>query len=73
MLTYDEVGYAIQPDAGFCGCGCGNKHDHNTYRMWRGSVWWFKFDRYPNQQSHVQKWLDTRIKDVSDEQRELDV
>jgi len=65
MIEYDEYGRAIPAQNQLCSCGCGEKHNGETYKVWEatGQVYWFKHGKYPNPQSHVSDWLKNRVKD----------
>ena len=62
MIEYDVLGRAIPALHGLCSCGCGEKHNGETYKYWAvtGHVYWFKHGKYPNPQSHVVHWLQNR-------------
>ena len=55
MLTYVK-GIAIPEPYSLCCCGCKQKHDYNTRRVYAGSVYWFKHGKYPNLAQHVDAW-----------------
>jgi hypothetical protein len=64
---YDK-GVLIPERDGYCSCYCGEKHNGETYKLYAGTVYWFKHGKYPDPQSHVSKFLT-----IAHEPRRFDV
>lgn len=61
--VYDQ-GIIVPERRGYCSCYCGELHNHDTYKIFAGSVYWLRHGKYPNTGSHVGAWLESRTQEV---------
>lgn len=61
--VYDR-GVLVPERDGYCSCYCGEKHNHETYKLWLGTIYWLRHGQYPNTGSHVGAWLEKRVEKV---------